>query len=170
MGSAQELKNQKEDLSMKLAPLLFSACLLLPAPANAAGDVTQPIRQFIDGFNKGDTKSAFAAYATGTITIVDEFPPHRWVGPKAAETWAADFDKFSKANGVTDANVKYGDPTRSEVSAKAAYVIVPTVYTFKEKGQAMTEDGQMTFVLLPSGNDWKISGWTWSGVKPHPAE
>jgi hypothetical protein len=155
---------------MRAAPLLFTALLQWPAAANAAGDVTAPIHQFIDGFNKGDTKSAFAAYDTGTITIVDEFAPHRWVGPKAAEAWAADYDRHSKATGVTDGYVKYGEPTRSEASAKAAYVIVPTVYTYKEKGQAMAEEGQMTFVLVPSGNDWKISGWTWSGVKPHPAQ
>ena len=56
----------------------------------ATGDVTAPIRQFIDGFNTGDTKAAFAAYGSGDIVIVDEFAPHRWVGPQAPQEWAAD--------------------------------------------------------------------------------
>lgn len=40
-------------------------------------------RQFIDGFNKGDTKSAFAAC---DISIIDEFAPHLWTGPNATIT------------------------------------------------------------------------------------
>jgi hypothetical protein len=57
--------------------LLASALLASTAIAAQPEDVMTPIRQFIDGFNKGDTKSAFAAYATGDIGIIDEFAPHR---------------------------------------------------------------------------------------------
>ena len=65
--------------------------LLAPSGMGAAQDVTVPIHQFIDGFNTGDTKSAYAAYAAGDIAIVDEFAPHRWVGPHAPQEWAADY-------------------------------------------------------------------------------
>jgi len=150
---------------------LLATVLLTPAAmAAGAGDPTAPIHQFIDGFNTGDTKSAFAAYAPGGISIIDEFPPHRWVGPKAPQNWAADFTKFSAAAGVTEPNVKYSDPSRTEIDGKVAYVIVPSLYTFKEHGQPMTEEGQMTFVLHDGGAGWKIAAWTWSGVKPHPAK
>jgi hypothetical protein len=40
-----------------------------------------PIRQFVDGFNKGDTASAYAAYEKGNITIVDKFSPTDGPGP-----------------------------------------------------------------------------------------
>jgi hypothetical protein len=137
----------------------------------AAGeDVTVPIHQFIDGFNNGDTKSAFAAYASGDIVIIDEFAPHRWVGPHAAQEWAADYDKHAQATGVTDGIVKYGAPTRTEIEGKVAYVIVPTVYSYKEHGKGVAEKGQMTFVLKDEAGGWKISGWTWSGEKPHRAK
>jgi hypothetical protein len=150
---------------------LLASVLLTPAAlAAGAGDPTAPVHQFIDGFNTGDTKSAFAAYAPGAISIIDEFPPHRWIGPKAPQNWAADYEKYSGAAGITESNVKYSDPTRTEIEGKAAYVIVPTVYTYKEHGQPMTEEGQMTFALHDRGAGWKISAWTWSGVKPHPAK
>ena len=47
---------------MKKAILATLATVLLVPAALAAtpGDVTAPIRQFIDGFNSGDTASAFA--------------------------------------------------------------------------------------------------------------
>jgi hypothetical protein len=44
-------------------PLLFTLLAVSGLPA-ATPDVTAPIHQFIDGFNSGDTKSAYAAYAT----------------------------------------------------------------------------------------------------------
>jgi hypothetical protein len=153
-----------------LIAALLAVFLLAPAaPAAPAGDVTQPIHQFIDGFNTGDVKSAYAAYASGSITIIDEFAPHHWTGPKAPQAWAADYDKHAAAAGVTDSKVTYGEPTRSEIEGDVAYVIVPTVYSYKEKGVPTAEEGQMTFVLHGGAGGWKIKAWTWSGVKPHKA-
>jgi hypothetical protein len=150
--------------------ILVSILLTHVAIAAGPGDVTAPIHQFIDGFNTGDVKSAYATYATGDIVIVDEFAPHLWSGPNAPQQWAADYDKHAQAAGVTDGTVKYGAPSRSEIESDAAYVIVPTIYLYKEHGKAIAEEGQMTFVLKVEGGSWKISGWTWTGVKPHPAK
>ncbi len=50
----------------KVLLVLFLSVLMVPSGISAATqDVTAPIHQFIDGFNTGDTKSPFAAYATG---------------------------------------------------------------------------------------------------------
>jgi ketosteroid isomerase-like protein len=149
-----------------LAGVLCSPAFLVAAPAG----VTVPIRQFIDGFNTGDVQSAYAAYATGDITIVDEFAPHSWTGPNAAHLWAADYDTHAKATGVSDGSVQYGAPTRTEIESDLAYVIIPTVYTYKENGKPMKEEGQMTFVLHAEASGWKIRAWTWSGVNPPPGQ
>jgi hypothetical protein len=154
----------------KLIFVLLVVVLAIPFVSAATPDVTLPIRQFIDGFNTGDTKSAYAAYATGDITIVDEFAPHRWVGPHAAQDWAADYDKHAQAAGVSEGLVKYGEPTRSEIEGDVAYVIIPATYLYKDRGRATVEEGQMTFVLHAEAGGWKIRAWTWSGVKPHPAK
>ncbi len=156
---------------MKRAVLAMVASVLFVPSAFAAlhGDVMTPIRQFIDGFNTGDTNSAYAAYASGDILIIDEFAPHRWYGPHAAQDRASDYDKHGQATGVSDGMVKYSEPTRTEIDGDVAYVIVPTVYLYKEHGKPMAEEGQMTFVLHGEAAGWKISAWTWSGVKPHPA-
>ena len=155
----------KKTIYTLLATIFFALVAFATTP-----DVTAPIHQFIDGFNNGDVKSAFAAYATGEILIVDEFAPHRWVGPHAAQDWAADYDKHAKATGVTGGLVKYKAPTRTEIEGDVAYVVVPTVYSYKEHSKPMAEDGQMTFVLHLENGGWKISGWTWTGVKPHAAK
>jgi hypothetical protein len=156
----------KKAILALVASVLLSNAALAAAPA----DVMVPIRQFVDGFNKGDTASAYAAYEKGNITIVDEFSPHRWTGPNAAHAWAADYEKHATATGVTEGLVKYDAPTRTEIEGDLAYVIIPTVYLYKEHGKPIAEEGQATFVLHAEQSGWKIRSWTWSGVKPHPAK
>ncbi len=152
-----------------VAAFVVSVLLAGPALAATPDELTTPIRQFINGFNSGDTKSAYAAYATGDITIIDEFAPHIWTGPNGAHAWAAQYDKHATATGVTDGSVTLGNPTRIEEEGNVAYVICPTVYNYKENGVATAEEGQMTYVLNNGPQGWKIRAWTWSGVKPHPA-
>jgi SnoaL-like domain len=174
LGTSEVMGSEFWERQMKKVTIAVIASALLAVGAMAStGDMTPltaPIRQFIDGFNSGDVKSAYAAYAAGDITIVDEFAPHSWTGPHAPQEWAADYEKNAKATGVSEGIVKYGAPTRTEVEHDAAYVIVPTTYLYKEHGKPLQEEGQMTFVLHSQGGAWKISSWTWSGVKPHPAK
>ncbi|MGB7436324.1 MAG: hypothetical protein WBR26_07060 [Candidatus Acidiferrum sp.] len=151
----------------KLIFALLMSALAFATMAATAGDVTAPIHQFIDGFNTGDVKSAYAAYATGNIVIVDEFAPHLWFGADAPQEWAAAYEKHAATTGVTDGNVKYGAPTRTEIEDDVAYVILPALYSYKQHGKPLAEEGQMTFVLHAGAAGWKISGWTWTGVKPH---
>ena len=147
---------------------LLMGVVWVPAGVAAApADVTAPIRQFIDGFNSGDTKTAFEAYAKGDITIIDEFAPHVWMGPHAAQDWAADFDKNAKATGVTDAKVTYGAATRTEIEGDVAYVVMPTGYIYKLKGKAMEEKGHITVALHKEAGGWKMRGWAWAGMRPH---
>lgn len=154
---------------MKQAAIALLAFILIaPAAIPATGDdAAAPVRQFIDGFNSGNVQSAFAAYASGPITIVDEFAPHIWTGANAAHEWADAYDKHAQATGVTDGKVSYGKPTRIEEVADAAYIVMPTVYLYKENGKPLKEEGQITAVLNRESGVWKIRAWTWSGAKPH---
>jgi hypothetical protein len=58
-----------------------------PTVASEETDVMVPVHQIVDGYNKGDTKTALAACADQT-SIIDEFPPHEWHGAGACATWA----------------------------------------------------------------------------------
>jgi ketosteroid isomerase-like protein len=61
-------------------------------------------------------------------------------------------------------------PVRVETSGDRAYVVVPAVYAFKQRGAAMHEKAQMTFVLKKGASGWLIHGWTWTGPKPSAAK
>ena len=90
--------------------------------------------------------------------------------PTSGQKWADAYDKHAQATGVTDGKVTYGKPTRAEVDGDVAYVIMPTVYLYKEHGKPLQEEDQMTVVLNHEAGGWKIRSWTWSGVKTHSAK
>ena len=133
-----------------------------PAAASEKTDVMVPVQQFIDGFNKGDTKTALAACADQT-SIIDEFPPHEWHGAGACSTWANDFDADAKKNGITDGIVALGSPRHVDIMGDRAYVVVPASYTFKQKGKLVKETGSTLTVALQKGAaGWRMTGWAWT--------
>jgi ketosteroid isomerase-like protein len=158
---------------MRYLILITVVCAFLVAPAGAQAPDPQliaPIQKFIDSFNKGDIAGASATHAAGAdLTIIDEVPPFMWRGPKAFQAWSTALDSVSKQAGITDQMVTISAPTRTESNGDTAYVIVPAVYTYKEKGVAMREAAQMTFVLKKGAGGWLIHGWTWTGPKPQRA-
>jgi ketosteroid isomerase-like protein len=129
-------------------------------PEKAA--VMAAVHQFVDAFNKGDTKSA-ASVCAGETSIIDEFPPHEWHGAEACRKWMNDYDSDAKKNGVTDGVVTLGPPRHVDVSADHAYVVVPADYAYKEKGKAVKETGsELTVALRKGAGVWRITGWSWT--------
>jgi hypothetical protein len=158
---------------MRVLALVTIVCAWMVAGAGAQAPDAQlmaPIQKFIDSFNKGDLAGAAATHAAGAdLTIIDEVPPFVWRGAKAFHTWSAALDSISKQAGITDQMVTISAPTRTESTGDSAYVIVPAVYTYKEKGVAMREAAQITVVLKKGASGWLIHGWTWTGPKPQKA-
>lgn len=124
--------------------------------------VMKPINQFVNGFNKGDMQSAMAACSEATA-IIDEFPPHTWSGDGACQKWVDDYDTDAKKNGITDGVVTLGKPSHFEMAADHAYVVIPSNYTYKQKGKRVAQIGSMfTFSLNKRAGAWVITGWSWS--------
>ena len=155
--------------ALTVAALVVFA-LAAPASAQTNAELTAPIQKFIDSFNKGDAAAAAATHASGAdLTIIDEVPPYVWRGATAFQTWNADLENDAKKNGITEPIVTLRAPIRTERNGDQAYVVVPAVYTFKQRGTAMRETAQMTFALKKGTSGWLIHGWTWTGQKPQPA-
>ena len=157
---------------MKLL-MLFGAVVVVGMSAAAgaatpAAEAMVPVRAFIDSFNKGDTKAAAAQTSPDGMSIIDEIAPFTWSGPKAFDTWGKALDDSDKAAGNTDALITDGKPIRVEVSADRAYVVLPAVYTFKQKDVAMRETAQMALTLQKGKTGWLITSFAWSGAKPKP--
>jgi hypothetical protein len=152
---------------LTLGTVLWLAAGAAASAATPDAQLMGPIRKFIDSFNKGDAAAAAATHAaTADLAIIDEVSPHLWRGPQAFQAWSADLESDAKKRGITDSVVKISAPIRQETEGDQAYVVVPAAYTFKERGVAMREVAQMTFVLKKGASGWLIHGWTWTGPKP----
>jgi hypothetical protein len=131
------------------------------AAASDQTDVMVPIHQFVDGFNKGDAKSALAACAD-QVSIIDEFPPHEWHGAGACTAWMEDYETYAKTNGVTDGVVTLGQPWHIDVTGARAYVVAPATFSSKHNGKPSTETGAaFIFALQKGATGWRITGWAW---------
>jgi hypothetical protein len=140
------------------------AALWLSVPAVAAGDneaVLAPIRQFVDGLNKGDMKAAAATHVAAP-SIIDDVPPHQWQGADAFEHWSAADNAEMQQDGITAPGVKIKAPSQFQLDGDSAYVVVPTVYSFLQKGKKTAENGYLTFAMAKQGSDWRIAGWAWT--------
>ena len=149
---------------MYKAIVAFAAAMLMAGPVFASDktEVMAAVHQFADGFNKGDTKAILAACAEQT-SIIDDFPPHEWHGAGACAKWLEDYAANAKMDGITDGVVTLGKPWHVDVTADHAYVVVPTNYTFKQKGKPAKETGSIfTLVLQKSAAGWRVTGWAWA--------
>ena len=120
------------------------------------------VNQFVDAFNKGDTKAAAAACAD-QASIIDEFAPHEWHGAGACLKWINDYDADAKKRKITDGVVTLGKVRHVDVNGDAAYVVVPTDYVYKMGGKPVKEtNSTITVALRKITSRWRITAWAWS--------
>ena len=150
-------------------PVAVAAQNVEPAPPNAADEATKFVTSSMDKFNGGDVKGWLSSQTEDAV-IVDEFGRHIWTGKGSAQQWLDDYMADSKTKGVTAGRVDYEKPLQATSDGSNAYVVLPTTYRFMQNGQKMAAGGSMTFVLKKSGNDWKISSWTYSGASWAPEQ
>lgn len=143
---------------------VFLTVVAPPASARASEQsaVMATVAQFVDGYNKLDFKSASAVCAS-PAAIVDEFPPHVWMGANGCEDWAKAYVANAKATHVTDGTVSMGKPWQLQIDGDRAYVVLPVKFTWKQDGKpAMEPSSVWTLVLGKMSAGWRIMAWTWS--------
>ena len=133
-----------------LIALAVAALTAGTAAASDRSDVMAPVKQFMDAFNKGDTK-ALTATCVDDVSIIDEFPPHEWHGAGALAKWLADYDADAKKNVITDGRVTLGRPRHVDIAGDRAYVVVPANYFFKMKGRRHKESVPSSLVPCKRG-------------------
>ncbi len=145
-----------------LLVFMLTAAIAVPVFADQQADVMKSVNQFIDGFNKGDTKSALDVFAK-QVSVTDDFAPYHWEGSTAMSKWMADYGAAAKKLSLTDPFVKLGKPKHVDIVGSQAYVVTPADYTYKLKGKPVKEAGAvMTVVLHKEKSGWLITAWTWA--------
>ena len=152
---------------MKIITALALASTLLASPVLALAQtpvdpaVLAPIKQLNDGFNTNAPAKIAGAHVASPI-ILDEFAPYAWSGPTAIMGWGGDVAKFAASKGVLSGVVQINDPSVAEVNGDHAYVVAPSVITFKTKDGQVKNAGTFTFALVKAADGWKIQSWAYA--------
>jgi ketosteroid isomerase-like protein len=120
------------------------------------------VRQFIDGFNKGDVEAMAETFAV-PASILDGTAPHVWHGATAAQDWYRVLLIEGKQHGASDYFVTVGEPLHNNVTGDSAYVVVPATLSFKVGGKQITQSGAVfTVALRKLAEGWRIAAWAWA--------
>jgi ketosteroid isomerase-like protein len=129
-------------------------------------DPMAAVRQYIDGFNKGDRKVMADAFADPG-SILDGMAPHVWQGATATQDWYRDVLIEGKQHGASDYFVALGEPLHNNVTGDSAYLVVPATMTFKVGVKQVTQSGAVfTVALRKIADGWRIAAWAWAKGTP----
>ena len=129
-------------------------------------DPVAAVRQYLDGFNKGDAQLMAASFAD-TGSILDGMAPHLWQGPTAAQDWHRDVLIEGRQHGASDYFVTLGEPLHSNVTGDSAYLVFPATMTFKMDDKQVTQSGAFfTVALRKLAEGWRIAAWAWTKGTP----
>jgi len=156
------IRKEKDDMqkvTIAFVLVVMAAGLAVAAENPDQAAAMKTVNQFVDGFNKADSKTALATCAHQT-SIIDDFPPHTW---QSCSTWLNDYNAWAKKNGVTDGVVTLGAAKHVDVTGDRAYVVVPASFAYKGNGKTMSQSGAMWTLVLQKGTaGWRITAWTWT--------
>lgn len=131
------------------------------AVASEKEDVLAVVHRWVDGFNKGDTKSALAQ-CTDDAVIIDSLPPHEWHGAGACSAWLNDYYAWAKQNDAVFDHSTTGKIRHVDITGDRAYVVLSATFAQKIKGTLNTEKGIWTFAMKKGSGGWRIAGWAWA--------
>jgi ketosteroid isomerase-like protein len=160
-------KNQREvSMPRFLALLLFAFASIAPAVASDKSDVLAVVHQWVDSYNKGDTKAAAATCADEAV-IFDDIPPLEWRGSGACGAWIDSFNAWAKQSNLTFDHAEIAKVHHVEIAADTAYVPTLLIFALKKKdGVVEAAKGTWTLVLKKSSGAWRITGWSWQSLGP----
>jgi ketosteroid isomerase-like protein len=125
------------------------------------------VRQYVDAFNRGDSK-AMAATCADPMQILDGMSPHVWQGATASQDWWKDVLAEGQHLGASAYHIALGQPRHVDVTGDYCYVVVPATMSFQVQGRHVTQTGSLfTVALRKIGPNWRLTAWAWAkGANP----
>jgi hypothetical protein len=122
------------------------------------------MQQTIDAANK-NIDAAVVSNFMPSVVLVDDLPPYVFRGPAAdaISDWSKAYGTDSEKNEITDFSMKLLKPRRVAVSGDRAYIILPAIYSFKQRLKPTQTRGIITATLERVNKKWLIATWSWAG-------
>jgi hypothetical protein len=136
----------------------------VPAPASKQPDAkmiaaASRVARYIETLNRALLMRTFAS---GYVTIVENFPPYLFEGPGAVGVWAKEMR--AHLAGVTRLRHSFGPAHDFSRSGDQAYFSLPTIWRGIHHGKPFTENGGWAFVLTKQKGVWRVRGYGWAVI------
>lgn len=120
------------------------------------------VEAFRAAITNGDAQGISDAHVEADVAIIDNVAPFIWKGPTAVADWMLSMTVNLEERGIRDGSVVYDEPIANISDGDQAYVVVPTVWSYKAKGIPMRDTATIAFALRRTSAGWKIAGWSWN--------
>jgi hypothetical protein len=101
-------------------------------------------------------------FASGNVTIVENFPPYLFEGPLAVGAWAKEMR--AHLAGITKLRHSFGRAHDFSRSGDQVYFSLPTIWRGIIRGKPFTESGGWAFVLTKQKGVWRVRGYGWAVI------
>jgi hypothetical protein len=144
--------------------IYFASLVITQALSSDETEVLSRIQQTIDAANR-NIDTALASNFMPSVVLVDDLAPYVFQGPAADAIleWTNAYGADSVKNCITDFSMQLLKPRRVEVSGDRAYIVLPAVYSFKQRLRPMQKRGTITATLERLDKKWLIATWSWAG-------
>jgi hypothetical protein len=119
------------------------------------------VRRFVEGFNNDDVDEAQAACLDETF-IIDDFPPHQWMGRSATTRWYREMAGWAAEYAMSDWSLTLDEPRHVIISDRDAYVTIPIAARWLEDGTPAERTGSLAVALREPTFGWRISAFAWT--------
>ncbi len=124
---------------------------MMAAPAALARFLETADASLLDGVFSG-----------GDVTILENFPPHVFLGQEGLSQWRA---IMTAHVGAIDAlKHEFGTPHDFGLTGQIVHFTLPTRWTGVRDGRRFTELGGWTFVQVREAGAWRIRSYGWAVV------
>ena len=130
--------------------------------ATLSNDPMSAVEAFRTAMTAGDVEGLADIHVEGDVTIIDKVVPFIWKGPTALADWMLSMTLYFEERDIRDGSIIYRSPVAKLVDGDQAYVVVPTVWSYKSKDIPIRNAATITFALRRTAAGWKIASWSWN--------
>lgn len=125
-----------------------------------------PVKRYVVSFNKGDATLPGRIFAPNAITIDGATPPYLWPGQgQPGDYYNSMIGATPEAHAKVMAlkgHIALKQPRFARITGDAAYLVLPTIYSYVDDGKPHRQDALWTFTETKTKEGWLITSNTWT--------
>ena len=112
-------------------------------------------------FIAGGGDDNLEAFASGDVTILENFAPHLFAGPAAVRHWAMEMRRHAAS--LSEMQHSFG-PAQDFARGDDGRVFfsLPTHWRGRSQGRPFEEDGGWAFLLEQQNGAWRVRSYAWA--------